>query len=40
MVMTSDMYHLMFERIKPEECMILKSDKIKKNKKNKNNRKA
>lgn len=35
MVMTSDMYHLMFERIKPEECMFLKSDlKIKKNKKN------
>lgn len=37
MVMTSEMYHLMFERIRPEECMLLKPDKkkIKKGKKNK-----
>lgn len=33
MVMTSDMYHLMFERIRPEECMVLKADKPRKNRK-------
>lgn len=33
MVMTSDMYHLMFERIRPEECMIIKPDRNKRNKK-------
>lgn len=36
MVMTSDMYHLMFERIKPEECMIIKPDNGKKRKGKKN----
>jgi hypothetical protein len=33
MVMTDYMYHLMFEKIRPEECMILKPDKTKKVKK-------
>ena len=33
MVMTSDMYHLMFERIRPEECRIIKPDKNKRVKK-------
>ena len=33
MVMTDYMYHLMFERIRPEECMIIKPDRVKKNKK-------
>ena len=36
MVMTSDMYHLMFERIRPDECMILKLDKVKKERNKKN----
>ena len=33
MVMTDYMYHLMFERIRPEECMIIKPDRVNKNKK-------
>lgn len=33
MVMTSDMYHLLFERIRQEECMIIMPDRNKRNKK-------